>query len=46
MKRKAYHRLELSMFVICQTDIVKTSGGGTGLEANDVWENDQTWTTY
>lgn len=46
MKRKAYHRLELTMFAICPTDVVQTSGGESGLELCDVWNDDQNWTTY
>ena len=50
MNKKAYSRLELSVFEMCPTDIVKTSdgsgGSGTGLEKYDVWDSDQTWSSY
>ena len=50
MNQKEYHRLELTVFETCPQDIVTTSdgssSGGTGLEKYDVWDSDQTWTTY
>ncbi len=49
MKRKAYHRLELTMLEMSSTDIVRTSGGG-GEEgfmwsSYDVLSNDKNWVT-